>query len=147
MVYAVLMSLVLAQAPLFADAQQEGGGQPAAPAQGGGQQGGQPQDQGPFGGLGGMLLPILIVVFIGYFLLFRPAQRQEAERKKLIASLKKGDDVLTNAGIYGQIVSVSETEDEVVVKVDEGTRLKMMKSCIIRNLSGEKALKEQQGTK
>jgi preprotein translocase subunit YajC len=101
----------------------------------------------PFGGLTGMLFPILIVVFIGYFLLFRPAQRQESERKKLLSNLKKGDDVLTNAGIYAQVVSVSDTEDEVVVKVDEGTRLKMLKSCIVRNLSGEKLLKEQQDQK
>ncbi len=91
-----------------------------------------------------MLLPILIVVFIGYFLLFRPAQRQEAERKKLLSSLKKGDDVITNAGIYGQVVSVSETEDEVTIKVDEGTRLKMLKSVIVRNLTNEKAFKEEQ---
>jgi preprotein translocase subunit YajC len=103
-----------------------------------------------FCGGGGLttMLPLLLGLFVlYYFFILRPQGKVEAERRKLLSIIKKGDDVITNAGIYGQVVSVSETEDECVIKVDEGTRLRIMKSVIIRNLTGEKALKEQQEKK
>ncbi len=84
------------------------------------------------------LLPVLVVLF--YFVVLRPGQRrQQQERDQLVTGLKKNDKVLTSAGIYGTVVTVSEKEDEVVVKVDDNTRLKMLKSSIIRNLSNEEA--------
>jgi preprotein translocase subunit YajC len=86
---------------------------------------------------------ILGVIFILFFLVvLRPAQRrQERERQDLLNSMKKNDKVITTAGIYGTVVSVSDKEDEVVVKVDDNTRLKMLKSSIHRNITAEENLK------
>jgi preprotein translocase subunit YajC len=85
-----------------------------------------------------LLLPVLVVLF--YFIVLRPGQRrQQQERDQLVTGLKKNDKVITTAGIYGTVVSVAEKEDEVVVKVDDNTRLKMLKSSIMRNLSNEEA--------
>jgi preprotein translocase subunit YajC len=92
-------------------------------------------------------LPILILMVLGYFLLIRsPMKRQEAERKTMLASLKKGDKVLTQSGIYGTIVNVAENEDEITVKVDDNVRLRMTKGSIARNIRMEeeaKAAKEK----
>jgi preprotein translocase subunit YajC len=85
-----------------------------------------------------LLLPLLLVLF--WVIVLRPGQRrQQQERDTLISGLKKNDKVLTTAGIYGTVVSVSDKDDEVVVKVDDSTRLKMVKSSIMRNLSNEEA--------
>jgi len=83
-----------------------------------------------------LVLPIGILVLF-YFILWRPMQKQEKERKNLLGNLKKNDRVLTSAGIYGTISSISETEDEIVVKVDDNTRLRMTKGSILRNFSNE----------
>jgi preprotein translocase subunit YajC len=91
-----------------------------------------------------MMLPVLVLF---YFLMIRPGRRQEAERKKLIDTLKKDDEVLTYAGVFGKIVSIHETEDEAVIKLEDNTRVKVLKSSILRNISGEKALKEEQAKK
>ncbi len=64
-------------------------------------------------------------------------QKQERERESLKKSLKKNDKILTNSGIYGVVVSLSETEDEMVVRVDDNVKLKMLKSVVLRNLSNE----------
>lgn len=97
--------------------------------------GGLPPEM-PFILLGGMVLL--------YFLVLRPmTKRQERERQNLLTNLKKNDKVLTSAGIYGTVVSVSDTEDEVTVKVDDNTRLRMLKGSIVRNISGEEALKTE----
>lgn len=57
---------------------------------------------------GGIL--IIIGLFAAmYFLLFRPQQKRERERRALVNSLTEGDEVVTNAGIHGVIVEVEPT--------------------------------------
>ncbi len=105
-------------------------GEGAAPA-------GQPGQPGqpiwfqylPFIGIG--------VVFI--FLMMRSSRRQDREKQAMLNSLDKNDKVLTIGGIYGSVVSVNPTEDEVVVKVDDNTRLKITKGSIARNITKEAA--------
>jgi preprotein translocase subunit YajC len=93
------------------------------------------------------LLPFLLIGGIAYFLLLRPAFRQEKDRKALRANLKKDDKVITTSGIYGVIASVSEKEDEIVVRVADNVRLRMIKASIDRNLTNEEAAREAKGGK
>ncbi len=86
------------------------------------------------------LLPVGIVLF--YFLFLRPMRKQEQEKAALLKDVKKNDKIITHAGIYGTIVAVSDTEDEITVRVDDNVRLKMVKSSILRNLTNEDAAKE-----
>src|SRR5262249_32162326 len=83
-----------------------------------------------------MLLPMALLF---YFLILRPESRKYKDQRSMLSSLKKRDKVLTTAGIYGTIVNVSETENEITVKVDDNTRIKMVKEAISRNLSNEEA--------
>jgi preprotein translocase subunit YajC len=91
--------------------------------------------------------PFLLILPLFYFLMLRPMRKQEHDRKTLADNLKKNDKVLTASGILGTVVSVSETEDEVTVKVDDNTRVKMIKSSIIKNLTQEEAAKAQKEAK
>jgi preprotein translocase YajC subunit len=74
-------------------------------------------------------------------------RRQEQERQALLTNIKKNDKVITSAGIYGTVISVAEKEDEIVVKVDDNVRLKMVKNSILRNLTNEEAAKEAEAAK
>jgi preprotein translocase subunit YajC len=99
-------------------------------------------EQRPAGeGLYGMLLP-LGLLFLFYFVLWRPMRRQDQERKALLSSLKKNDEIITSSGIYSTVVSVSETEDEMTVKVADNVKLRVLKSGVARNLTNEKAARE-----
>ena len=103
------------------------------------------EQQRPAGeGLYGMLLP-LGLLFLFYFVLWRPMRKQDQERKALLSSLKKNDEVVTTSGIYGTVVSVSETEDEMTVKVADNVKMRMLKSGVARNLTNEKAAREAKG--
>ncbi|PYL09639.1 MAG: preprotein translocase subunit YajC [Verrucomicrobia bacterium] len=82
----------------------------------------------PAGGLGGMFVPLIFIMIIMYFLMIRPQKKRQAEQKTLIASLKTGDRVVTNAGIHGLIVNVKETT--VMVKVADNVKIEMEKSAI-----------------
>ncbi len=81
-----------------------------------------------------MMIPLFA---IGYFLLWRPMKRQEAERQAMLTKMKKNDEILTTGGIYATIVEVSEKEDKIIVKIADNVRVKISKAAIARNLTNE----------
>src|SRR5438046_3013184 len=94
----------------------------------------------------GLLNPMTIMLglfFLFFFIVILPGQRrQEKERLAMIAAAEKNDRVLTNGGIYGTIVSISDKEDEMLVKVDDNVKLRMTRSSIARNLTREEKAKQ-----
>jgi preprotein translocase subunit YajC len=99
-----------------------------------------PQGSGLF-----TFLPLVAIVVLGYFLLVRPMRRQEQERKALLSTLKKNDKVITSGGLIGIVASIKDNEDEVTLKVDESSnvRLRVTKGSIVRIVSREEPAKEQ----
>jgi len=91
----------------------------------------------PLGSLGGMLLPIAVIVLIFYLLLFRPQKKQEKAHQEMLKGLKKGDKVVTIGGIHGVVQNVRETD--VTLKVDEKgeIRVRFSRSAISRVLDKE----------
>lgn len=75
---------------------------------------------------------IFIAVFVAlfYFLLIRPGQKQRKEHQQLVSSVKKGDEVVTAGGIYGQVTKVGE--DYVMLEIAQKTIVRMTKSSIAR---------------
>ena len=69
---------------------------------------------------------LIIVIF--YFLIIRPQKKRDRETKEMLASIKKGDKVVSIGGIHGTVVVVKETT--VVVKVDDNTRLEFSRNAI-----------------
>lgn len=93
--------------------------EPSAPPSGGG----QPQSSGPFGGSMSMLLPFLILVpFL--FLSFRRQKKEQEARSKL----KKGDKVVTNAGLIGELVEMDERVAKV--KIAPGTTVSVLANAL-----------------
>jgi preprotein translocase subunit YajC len=83
--------------------------------------------QGPGGGFE-LFVPFIFIFIIMYFMLFRPQKKRQQEQQRLIANLKTGDKVITNAGIHGLIANVKETT--VMVKVADNVKIEMDKSAI-----------------
>lgn len=106
------------------------------------------QDQPQGSGLFNPMTIMLVVFFLFFFIVLLPAQRrQEKERLAMIAAVEKNDRVLTNGGIYGTIVSISDKEDEMLVKVDDNVKLRMSRACIARNLTKEEKAKQAKEAK
>jgi preprotein translocase subunit YajC len=92
----------------------------------------------------GLLFPLLIMGVFLYFLAIRPMRKQEKERKGLLETLKKNDRVVTSGGIIGVIANIRDKDDEVTLKVDENSnvRLRVTRSSIVRVLSDKDAVKD-----
>ena len=63
-----------------------------------------------------------------YFLLIRPQQKRAIDHKTLFKALKKGDDVVTNGGVIGNITAVDESFAEV--EIASGVIVKLQKQGI-----------------
>ena len=91
-----------------------------------------------FDGLVGMA-PLLLIVVLFYFLLIRPQRREQAKRDDLLRALKKNDRVVTIGGIIGTIANIAPDSKEVTLKVDDNTRLRMLRSAIQTVLRDDEA--------
>ena len=71
----------------------------------------------------GSVGPIVVMIAIFFFLLYRPQKNQQKQRMSMLDSLKKGDKVVTIGGIYGTIEALSDKSlklkiaDRVVIEV------------------------------
>ena len=93
------------------------------------------------GGMSGALVqlaPLLIIFGIFYFLLIAPARKRQKALQAMISNLKKGDKVLTNGGIYGEVAAVRE--GEIHLKIADNVRVRVARSAIA-SLEGQEAAK------
>lgn len=70
-----------------------------------------------------LLLLVLLVAYIIYMIVAR--RKSDAKTAEMMESLKVGDKVVTNSGIYGEIVSITQTTlgKVMVLKTGEGKNI------------------------
>ena len=84
-------------------------------------------------GMGGMLIPMVLVFGIFYFMMIRPQQRKEKERLRMIAELRAGQKVLFAGGLIGTITEARassfmvEIAPKVTVEVARGAVSRVLK--------------------
>lgn len=82
-------------------------------------------------------LPFIAIAVIFYFLLIRPQRREQANRDAMLSALKKNDRVVTIGGMIGTVANISADGQEVTLKVDDNTRIRMIRSAIQRVMASE----------
>ena len=86
------------------------------------------------------LFPFLLIGVFFYFILIRPQQKKLKKQGDFLSKIKRGDEVLTNSGIYGRIEGL--TESFVILEVAENVRIRIAKSQIASYT--EDSIKQQQ---
>jgi preprotein translocase subunit YajC len=83
----------------------------------------------PAGDAGMINLIMLIVLFVVfYFLLIRPQTKRVKEHKKMVESLEKGDEIITNGGLLGRITQLGDSF--IVVEVATNTEVKVQRQSV-----------------
>ena len=75
-----------------------------------------------------MLVMVGIFFVIMYFMIIRPQSKRQKEQKALMASISKGDEVVTSGGMMGKIKGV--TDDVVRIELAENVIIKVQKHAI-----------------
>ncbi|MBP7190553.1 MAG: preprotein translocase subunit YajC [Rickettsiaceae bacterium] len=81
------------------------------------------------------LTPILMIFVVFYFLVIRPQDKKKKEQESLVASVKRGEEVLTHSGIYGVVSKVTEGSDNIEITIAKDVNIKVLKSAIAEIIS------------
>lgn len=84
--------------------------------------------QGGWMGVLAQLAPFILIFIVFWVLLIAPARRRQKAHQKMLDELKKGDRVVTNGGLHGE---VSGLEGEVVfLKIADNVKVRVSKSAV-----------------
>ena len=89
-------------------------------------------------------LPLILIFVVFYFLLIRPQQKKMKEHRAMLDALRRGDRVVTGGGIVGTVVKVG-TDDEVMIEIAEGVRVRVLKPTITTVLARTEPAKKGGG--
>ena len=74
-------------------------------------------------------IPLILIFVIFYFFLISPQQKKIKEHKAMVASLKRGDEVITSGGMVGTIEKVNE-DDKIDLQISDNVTVKVVRSTI-----------------
>jgi preprotein translocase subunit YajC len=82
----------------------------------------------------GSIWPTLILmalIFVAmYFLMIRPQRKRMREAQELQRSMEEGDEVITNAGVYGFITAIDG--DVIWLEIAENVEIRIARAAIAR---------------
>ncbi|HEX9491145.1 MAG TPA: preprotein translocase subunit YajC [Stellaceae bacterium] len=73
--------------------------------------------------------PFVLIFVVFYFFVIRPQQQKTREHRNMLGALRRGDRVVTGGGIIGTVAKVVG-DDEVLVDIAEGMRVRVVRSTI-----------------
>ena len=92
-----------------------------------------------------MILPLVLMVGIFYFLILRPEKKRNKEMQDMLNNIEVADEVVTNGGIIGRVLSVKE--DTVLIETgSDRTKIRVLKSAIARNNTQHEAVTAEVAT-
>jgi preprotein translocase subunit YajC len=94
----------------------------------------QGQGEGGAGGCAGagssQMLMMALMMGILYFVWIRPAGNERKKHQAMLEALKRGDEVVTNSGMFGTIADMDEKT--ITLEVARNVKIKMLRSAISR---------------
>ena len=82
---------------------------------------GQPSPWSPL-----IMLAVFFAVF--FFFVIRPQMKRAKDHRAMIASIGKGDEVVTNGGILGRVDEIGDAF--ISLEIADGVRIKVQKHAI-----------------
>ncbi|GAB4166724.1 MAG: preprotein translocase subunit YajC [Rickettsiaceae bacterium] len=89
------------------------------------------------------LIPMVLIFVVFYFLLIRPQEKRRREHENLVSGVKKGEEVMTNSGLFGIVTKINDSDSTVMVQVAKDVEVKVLKSSIANIVSRESKKVEQ----
>jgi preprotein translocase subunit YajC len=82
------------------------------------------------------LIMLGLIALVFYFFMIRPQLKKQKDQKKYVEELKKGDKVITTAGMHGRVAEINDVS--VLIETEGGGKIRFDKSAI--SLEASKAL-------
>lgn len=105
--------------------------QQAAPAAAAAAQAQAPNPEEQPSMLGGML-PIILLFVVMWLFFIRPKNKEMKQQEAMRKALKKGDKVMTTAGIIGVVTNIEETSTTITIRTGATTLIDFEKAAVLR---------------
>lgn len=73
-------------------------------------------------------IPLVLVFGIFYFLMIAPMRKRQKAHQAMLGALEKGDEVVTNGGVYGRITAIDDAF--VILEVADNVRIKVARHAV-----------------
>ena len=90
------------------------------------QSAGEAASQSPFF----QFIPLVLILGVFWFLIIRPQQKKQKEHVSMVDSLRKGDKVITNGGIFGTIIKVGD--DRITLEIASKVQIQIERQQVAR---------------
>ncbi|HWG04887.1 MAG TPA: preprotein translocase subunit YajC [Beijerinckiaceae bacterium] len=87
------------------------------------------------------LAPFAVILVIMYFLILRPQQRRAKQHQDLVKAVRRGDTLVTNAGLIGKVTKVID-DNEVEIEIAPNVRVRQLRQMISEVRSRGEPVKE-----
>ncbi|ADZ84596.1 preprotein translocase subunit YajC [Cellulosilyticum sp. ST5] len=87
---------------------------------------------GAGGGLMSMLLIYAVIIGVMWFILIRPQKKQQKQVEEMQNSVKIGDTILLNSGLYGKVVDIINDTFIVEFGLNKSVRIPVVRSTVAR---------------
>lgn len=81
------------------------------------------------------MIPMVLIFIVFYFLLIRPQDKRRRAQEALVSGVKKGEEVMTNSGLFGIVTSINDSDNTIMVRVAKDVEIKILKSAIANIVS------------
>ncbi len=79
-----------------------------------------------------MLIPLALIVVFFYFFIIRPEKKRTKEMQSMLENIQVADEIITNGGIIGRVLSVKE--DTILIETgSDRTKIRILKSAVAKN--------------
>lgn len=101
----------------------------------------------PAQGLGVREMGYYLIFFcaVFYFLMLRPQQKKEKERKALVAAIQSGDRILFGGGIIGIVANVKE--HVLIVKIANNVKIEILRESVTKVLGKGEEVSDSESEK
>lgn len=73
-------------------------------------------------------IPLMLIMLIFYFIVWKPQQKQKKEAEEVKNNIKKNDQIITSGGIHGTVVNVKEKT--IILRIDDNVKIELDKEAI-----------------
>lgn len=81
----------------------------------------------------GMLLILAVLIFF----MFRNSRKRKAQQEELQTKMRPGAQVMTNFGLFGELVAIDDESNEALIEVSPGTTLRVHRQTLARVVDDE----------
>jgi preprotein translocase subunit YajC len=75
------------------------------------------------------MLPIVGMFVVIYFFMIRPQQKKMKAQREMVSALRRGDRVLLQGGMFGQVAK-AVGDNELMVEIADKVQVKVLRSAV-----------------